>query len=186
MKKQIRLLGIDDAAFDKFNDSHVIVIGTIFRGGEFMDGVLTCKVKTDGDDATEKIASMINNSKFKVQLKAIMLDGIAVAGFNVIDVSLLYEKTNIPVIVVMRDYPKMEEIKNALKKLDMEEKIKLLSKAGEITPFNKIHYQSVGLSKENTEEILKISCTHSYVPEPIRIAHLIGAGLTFGESKGRA
>jgi len=30
MKKEIRVLGIDDGPFDKFNDSEVIVIGAIY------------------------------------------------------------------------------------------------------------------------------------------------------------
>jgi hypothetical protein len=186
MKKQIRILGIDDAAFDKFNDKKVIVIGTVFRGGDFMDGVMTCKVDVDGSDATSKIMSMINKSKFKIQFKAILLDGIAVAGFNVIDIPLLYEKTKVPVMVIMRDYPDLKKIKDTLKKIDMADKIKLIESAGPIHPYKKIHYQCHGMEKEVAESILKITCTHSFIPEPIRIAHLIGSGLTFGESKGRA
>ncbi len=186
MKSQIRILGIDDAAFDKFNDTSVVVIGTLFRGGDFMDGVLTCNVKVDGDDATEKIISMINNSKFKPQIRAIMLDGIAVAGFNVIDIDLLFEKTAIPVIVVIRNKPDMKKIVNTLEKLGMEEKIKILEKAGKINSYKKIFFQCKGLNNNKVEEILKISCTHSHIPEPIRIAHLIGSGLTYGESKGGA
>ena len=186
MKKQIRILGIDDAAFDKFKDKEVIVIGTVFRGGDFMDGVMTCKVQVDGDNATKKVIEMINKSKFKTQFRAIMLDGIAVAGFNVFDISLLYEKTKIPVIVVMRNYPDLRKIKDTLTNLGMKEKINLLEKAGEIYPYKEIHYQVYGIKKYEAEEILKISCTHSHIPEPIRIAHLIGAGLVFGESKGRA
>jgi len=33
MKKQIRIIGIDDASFDKFKDKKVLVLGTICRGG---------------------------------------------------------------------------------------------------------------------------------------------------------
>lgn len=186
MKKQIRILGIDDAAFDKFNDKEVIVIATVFRGGDFMDGVMTCKVKIDGDDATNKLIEMINKSKFKTQFRAIMLDGIAVAGFNVFDIKLLFEKTKIPVIVVMRNYPDLIKIKDTLSNLGMKEKINLLEKAGKIYPYKKIHYQVYGMEKEEAIQILKISCTHSHIPEPIRVAHLIGSALTFGESKGRA
>ena len=186
MKSQIRILGIDDAAFDKFKDKEVIVIGTVFRGGDFMDGVMTCKVTVDGDDATKKVSEMINKSKFKTQFRAIMLDGIAVAGFNVFNVPLLFEKTKIPVIVVMRNYPDLKKIKDTLSNLGMKEKIDLLEKAGEINKFKEIHYQVYGMEKDEAESVLKISCTHSYIPEPIRIAHLICAGLIFGESKGRA
>ena len=84
MKPEIRILGIDDAPFDKFSDKETYVIATVFRGGDFMDGLLTCKVKVDGNDSTKKLIEMINSSKFKIQFRAILLDGIAVAGFNVI------------------------------------------------------------------------------------------------------
>ncbi len=186
MKSQIRILGIDDAAFNKFKDKEVIVIGTVFRGGDFMDGVMTTKVKVDGDDATNKVIEMINKSKFKTQFRAIITDGIAVAGFNIFDVPLLYEKTRIPVIVVMRNYPDLKKIRGALTKLNMKNKIALLEKAGDIHKYKEIYFQVYGMEKEDAIEILNISCTHSYIPEPIRIAHLIGAGLVFGESKGRA
>ena len=186
MKPQIRILGIDDASHNRNKDKEVIVIGTIFRGGDFLDGVLTTKVKVDGNDATKKIAEMINKSKFKVQLRAVMIDGIAVAGFNVIDIQELSKKTKLSVIVIMRGYPDIEKIKKALLKIGMKNKIKLNEKAGKIYSYKKIHFQFFGLAKEKAEKILELTCTHSNIPEPIRIAHLIGQGIVFGESKGRA
>ena len=186
MKKEIRVLGIDDGPFDKFNDKEVIVVGTVYRGGSFIDGVLSTKVKVDGDDSTDKIIKMINKSKFKPQLQAIILDGIAVGGFNVVDVKKLNEKTNIPVIVVMRDYPEMEKMKDALLKLGHEDKIKLLESAGKIHKLDEIFVQFIGLGLKQAEEIIDITCTHSLVPEPLRVAHLIASGVVDGESRGRA
>ncbi len=186
MKPQIRILGLDDSSHDRNKDKEVYVIGTVFRGGDFLDGVMSCKVMIDGNDATIKVIAMINKSKFKKQLRAILLDGIAVAGFNVIDIQKLNKETAIPVIVAMRDYPNLKKIKETLINIKMKAKIKLLEKAGSIYKFNKIHFQFFGLKKEEAEEILKITCTHSYIPEPIRAAHLIGQGLVMGESKGRA
>ena len=186
MKKEIRVLGIDDGPFDKFNDKEVIVIGTVYRGGSFIDGVLSTKVTVDGDDSTEKLVEMINNCKFRPQLQAIILDGIAVGGFNVIDVSNLNKKTGIPVIVVMRDYPDFKKIEKALTKLNHEEKIKLLKKAGKVYQLGEIFVQAIGLSLKQVEEIIDITCTHSLVPEPLRVAHLIASGVVDGESRGRA
>jgi len=186
MKKEIRVLGIDDGPFDKFNDKEVIVIGTVYRGGSFIDGVLSTKVTVDGDDSTEKLVEMINNCKFRPQLQAIILDGIAVGGFNVIDVSNLNKKTGIPVIVVMRDYPDFKKIEKALTKLNHEEKIKLLKKAGKVYQLGEIFVQAIGLSLKQAEEIIDITCTHSLVPEPLRVAHLIASGVVDGESRGRA
>ena len=186
MKKEIRLVGIDDAPFDKFNDKEVLVVGTIFRGGSFIDGIVSTKVNVDGDDSETKISRMINSCKFKPQLQAILLDGIAVGGFNVIDVEKLNKNTGLPVIVIMRTMPNMKKIKDTLKKLGKKDKIPLLKKAGKIYKVDKIHMQIIGINAEDAKEILKISCTRSFIPEPIRAAHLIASGVTEGESRGRA
>ena len=86
VKKEARILGIDDSPFDKFRDKEVLVIGTFFRGGSSLDGVLTTTTAVDGSDATAKIIRMVKKSKFYTQLRAIMLNGIAVWGFNVVDI----------------------------------------------------------------------------------------------------
>ncbi|MBN2422036.1 DUF99 family protein [Candidatus Woesearchaeota archaeon] len=186
MKKQIRVLGIDDSPFDKFRDKSVLVVGTLFRGGEFLDGILSTKVNVDGNDATFKLIEMINNCKFKQSIHSVLLDGIALGGFNIVDIERLFKKTKIPVIVVMRDYPDLNKIKKALNKIGMGKKIKLLEKAGEINSYEKIFFQVKGISEEKAKQILKVTCTHSHLPEPVRVAHLIGQGLVYGESRGRA
>lgn len=186
MKKEIRLLGFDDSAFNKSKDRKVKVIGCFFRGGSFLDGVLSFDVKVDGNDSTTKLISSINKSKFKTQIQAILLDGIAFGGFNIINIEELFKRTNIPVIVVIRRIPNISKIKLTLAKIGMKQKIKLIEKAGEVHKIGKIYVQFFGVNLNNVKQILKISCTHSYLPEPIRVAHLIGAGLYFGESKGKA
>ncbi len=186
MKKQIRVIGIDDASFDKFKDKTVLVLGTVLRGGDFMDGLVSCYVEKDGSEATDKLIDMINSTKFKPQLQYILLDGIAVAGFNVIDVQKLSEKTSLPVIVVIRNYPNFKEIIDALKKLKMDDKIKLIEKAGKVERIGRIYAQLTNINIDEAEELFKILCTHSFVPEPIRVAHIIGSGLIKGESHGRA
>ncbi|MBU4493387.1 MAG: DUF99 family protein [Nanoarchaeota archaeon] len=186
MKKEIRVLGIDDGPFDKFNDKEVIVVGTVYRGGSFIDGVISTHVNVDGDDSTEKLVEMINKCKFKPQLQVILLDGIAVGGFNVVDVNDLNKKTKIPVIVVMRDYPDFKKIEKALTKLNHAEKIKLLKKAGKVNQLGEIFVQAIGLTLKQAEEIIDITCTHSLLPEPLRVAHLIAGGVVDGESRGRA
>jgi uncharacterized protein len=184
-KREIRLLGIDDAAFKK-SDRHALVIGVLFRGGIFMDGCLSTEVRVDGTDSTEKIASMVNSCKWRDQLKAILLDGIAVAGFNVVDINRLNAMTGIPVIVVIRHRPDIPRIKRVMEELGMKERIGLIDAAGPIQPSGKVWVQVAGIKHSKAEDILKLSSTRSYLPEPIRIAHLIGQGIAFGESKGRA
>ncbi len=185
MKREIRVIGIDDSPFTK-KDSGALVIGTFFRGGIALDGVMSCTVEVDGDDATSNIAGMILRSKFKHQLRCIFLDGIAVAGFNVIDVHELHKRTKLPVIVVMRKKPDLEGMRKALRKIGQERKMKMIEDAGTVIPLGNIHAQVIGTTVEKAKEFLAITCTRSDIPEPLRAAHLIAAGVVKGESRGRA
>ena len=186
VKKEIRIIGIDDSPFDKFKDKKVLVVGVVMRGGLFVDGILSTKVSVDGDDSTKKLTRMINKCKFKPQLQCIFLNGIAVAGFNVIDVQELNKKTKLPVIVVIRKNPNIAKIIKTLIKINKKQKIKLLEKAGKVEKIDDIFVQLTGIDLEKARKILKIVCTRSLIPEPIRLAHLIAAGVVVGESKGRA
>jgi len=186
LRNEIRVIGIDDASFDKFKDKQTLAIGVIFRGGNFLDGIVSISVDVDGDDATDQLAKMIIGSKFKSQLRCILLDGIAVGGFNVIDIHELSEKTRLPVIVVVRNYPDFEKIFAALEKLGFGAKKILIKKAGNPIRIGKVHVQLCGISLEKAREIMQLTCTRADVPEPIRVAHLIGQGIRYGESKGRA
>jgi len=186
IKKEIRVIGIDDAPFKKFIKGEVLVVGAVFRGGILLDGILSTKVDVDGYDSTEKIIEMINISKFKPQLQCIFLDGIALGGFNVIDVKELNKKTKIPVIVIIRKKPDIAGIVDTLIRLNKTYQVKLLKNAGEVIRVGDIYVQICGIKMEKAKQILDIVCTRSLIPEPIRIAHLISSGIVNGESRGRA
>jgi len=186
IKKEIRVIGIDDSPFNKFTKGEVLVIGTVFRGGSLLDGILSTKVDIDGENATNKLIYLINKSKFKLQLQCIFLDGIALGGFNIIDVKELSKKTKLPVIIIIRRKPNIKEIKKTLIRINKKDKIKLIEKAGEVIKIGNIYVQLTGINVEKAKQILDIVCTRSLIPEPIRIAHLIASGVVNGESRGRA
>lgn len=191
-KTEIRILGFDDSPF-KRSDKKVAVIGVIYRGGSFLDVVLKAEVAVDGLDATEKLIKLLNKSRHKPQLKALMFDGIAFGGFNVIDVKKLYEKTDLPVIVINRSHPDLDSVKKALENnfKDSKKRWQMILNAGKIKVCNlkngkKVYYQAVGMEDEEAEEIIQLSSTHSDIPEPLRVAHLIAGAIAKGESRGRA
>jgi endonuclease V-like protein UPF0215 family len=191
LKKEIRIVGFDDGAFSPRSKQLVPVIGLIYRGGEFPDGALRTDVEVDGTDATEKIIKLINSSRHKQQLKVIMFDGITLGGFNVLDIKEIYEKTGLPVIVINRKLPDLEKVKKALEKFeDFEKRWRCIQNAGKIKSCRvkggKVYYQVVGLSDEEAEEIINLSSTRSYIPEPLRVAHIIATAVVKGESYGHA
>jgi len=190
MKQQIRLLGIDDSPFT-FTEPYATVIGVIMSGGSYIEGVLRSQVSVDGNDATNICREMIENSRHRKQLRAMMLDGIALGGFNVVNIQEVYSATNLPVITVTRDNPDFEKIEKALRKNFEDWKDRLiLIKKGELhkveTSHNPIYVKCAGISLAETKEIIKLSTIRGAIPEPIRVAHLIASGVTRGESYGKA
>ena len=190
MKQQIRLLGIDDSPFS-FNDKYANIIGVVMRGGAYIEGVLKNQVSIDGDDATHICKNMIENTRHKEQIKAVLLDGVALGGFNVVDIEKLYNETKIPIITITRDKPDFDKIKEALQKhfSNWEVRWNLLSK-GKLhevkTKHNPIFVKCTGLSIDEAKEIIKLSTIRGVIPEPIRVAHLVASGITRGESYGKA
>ena len=49
-----------------------------------------------------------------------------------------------------------------------------------------VYMQTSGISNEDAQKIVILSTTRSAIPDPIRVAHIIAAGITTGESKGNA
>ncbi|HLC96472.1 MAG TPA: DUF99 family protein [Candidatus Nanoarchaeia archaeon] len=186
MKREIRVMGIDDSPFTKFGQGNTLILGTIFRGGLFLDGVVSTTARVDGINATKKLSEMVNRCKFRQHLQALLLDGIAVGGFNVIDIHALYQKTGIPVIVIIRKMPDLPRIKGILMGLGKKGKIRLIEKAGIPIKVGNLYVQFCGIEIQAVKEILSITCTRSLIPEPIRVAHLFAQGIYFGESRGDA
>jgi len=185
IKPEIRVLGVDDGVFTPHSKGLVPVVGVVFRGGYWLDGVMHTRVMVDGFDATDKIASMILNSPHCKQLRVIMLNGVTFAGFNVVDIKELNEKTKLPVITVTRDKPDLKKIRAALRNLPKgEERWKTILNTGETfevstrTKNEKVYVQVAGVLEEDAKKILRLTSTRSNIPEALRVAHLIASGIS--------
>lgn len=186
-------MGVDDAPFVPHSKEQVMLIGTLFRAGNWLDGVLRTYITVNGTDATSSLIKMVKGSRHLEQLGVMMLDGVTFGGFNVVNIREIFQETGVPVIVIMRKCPDLPRIKKALKNFqDWEERWNHILEAGEIYKVHKIHNQEpvymqvCGISEKDAREVVRISATRSAIPEPIRAAHIIAAGVTTGESKGNA
>ncbi len=190
MKSQVRILGIDDSPFS-FDDKKTDVIGVVMMVPSYIEAVMRCQVEVDGVDANEKLAAMINSSRYKEQLKLVLLDGVALGGFNVVDITKLHEEIGLPMVTVTREEPDLETMKSALKENfeDWEYRLDVIN-SGELhrveTEHKPIFVKFIGMDLEEIKEIIELSTVRGALPEVLRVAHLIASGITSGESHGRA
>jgi len=190
IKPEIRVLGVDDGIFVPHTKGMVDVIGVVYRGGYWLDGVMRTEVIIDGMDATEKIASMIKKSPHYEQLRVVVLNGITFAGFNVVDITELFKRVGLPIIAVTQEKPNFVKIRKALDNLpECEKRWKAIENAGKTIKIQTrnteeaVYMQIVGVSQKDAEKILRSTSTRSNVPEALRVAHIIASGLARSEEK---
>ena len=181
MKKQTRVIGFDDSPFT-FEDETVLLVGVLMRLPNYIEGVVSTRVDVDGVDSTDAIAECISH-KFHSQPEAIMVDGAAVGGFNIIDLEELWKTTGIPVISITRDPPDVTSMETALKKhfRDWEKRLGIVSKNRlfEVNTGHKpLHVSAWGLTEEEAKLLIGANIVRGAIPECLRIAHIIARGVS--------
>jgi len=190
VKAHARVLGVDDGPF-RFEDDLVPVVGVVVRSPSYVEAVLTTKVHVDGTDATDVLSKAIGTSRYRDGLGLILLDGAALGGFNVIDIDALHAATRVPVATVTRNAPDPRAIEKALRARfrDWEDRLAVLRRKELLrveTPYKPLYAAAAGISAGELREAIRQCTVRGALPEPIRIAHLIAAGIVKGESKGNA
>jgi endonuclease V-like protein UPF0215 family len=182
------VVGIDDAPFVREHRGDIQIVGVVYSM-ERLEGVVSDKVRRDGVNSTRAICAMLKRSRYIEHLQAVFLQGIALGGFNVIDIHKLSSWLEVPVVVVVRKMPNMQSVRKALleKVAGGAKKWKLIEQAGALEEAGEVLVQRAGLSLEEAAALCKKFALHSHLPEPLRAAHIIAGGITLGEnSKGRA
>ncbi|NIR58841.1 MAG: DUF99 family protein [Gammaproteobacteria bacterium] len=180
------VIGFDDAPFARDHRGDVLLVGAVFAGLR-LEGVLSGRVRRDGVNATRTIVRMVSASRFAAHLQVVLLQGIAVAGFNVVDIDALHRRLGVPVIVVARRPPDMTAIRRALLTRRVpggRRKWALIERAGPMQPLAGLYVQRIGIDEVRTRALIERLAVHGAVPEPLRTAHLIASGLA-GSSRQR-
>lgn len=181
------VVGFDDAPFPRAHRGDVKVFGAVYADAR-LAGVLSTHVRRDGRNATDQLAAALTGSKFREHVQCVLLQGIALAGFNVIDLSALHARLELPVLVVARRAPTLRAIERALLENvpGGARKWSLIQRAGLMEPCGGVFFQRAGLSLAEAHATVLRHSREGNVPEPLRVAHLIAGGVTDGESRGRA
>ena len=174
-KKGIRVLGIAES-FKKTSTCSTLA-GIVMRRDLVIDGMIFGNATIEGNDATQSILSMYGSLK-RNDINCIMLDGLIISMYNIINGKEIHESTNVPIIAIT--FKDSEGLDGAINhhfstdsrikleqyhKLGMRDKILLRTRKSLF-----IRYWGIGLKEAST--IVNSFTLQGSIPEPIRIAKI--------------
>lgn len=176
-------IGFDDAPFERQHRGNVKVVGSSYAK-HTLHAVMTGQIRRDGRNSTDELIRLASEVE---HLQLVFLQGIAMAGFNVVDIHRLQQSLDVPVLVVARRPPNLEKIRQALLEhvAGGVHKWQLIRRAGEMEACCGVCVQRAGLSLQQAKQALELHCQTSNIPEPLRTAHLIAGAIARGHSTGQ-
>ena len=179
-KPHVRLVAVDDGRFRR-TDRRAPICAVVVSLPNEVEAVRIGSVEVDGIDATERIVELIEATGHGEDLRAVLLDGTVVGGFNVVDLNRLHRATRLPVICVTRREPDRVRIRRALVKWfprDGRARWRKLA-AHRLFPVPTgalpIRASVVGATRRDARALLARATRRGYWPEPLRLAHLIAS-----------
>ena len=176
-------IGIDDAKFDlKSGSKTTFLIGVVCQGTRVVN-VVKAPIDIDGDNATDAIINLVIPNEKHVQF--ILTGTITFGGFNIVDLEEIFQQSNKPVIAITERAVNLDNVKEALIKAFPDSYKLKLSKILNAGPLyqtqietaggnSSVYLHIKGLELKNAEQLLKKLCIDSKLPEPLRLAHIIG------------
>ena len=175
-KRGIRIFGIAES-FKKSNLTSTLG-GVVMRRDLIVDGIVFGNSTLKGDDSTKSIHCMFRSLE-RDDINCILLDGLIISMYNIIDGEQLNNITGLPVIAItFEDSAGLEEhIRNHfLEKSEMKlEQYRKLGNRDKVRlKTDKLLYiRYWGLSLKGALNTLNAFTLQGSIPEPIRVAKLL-------------
>ena len=115
-----------------------------------------------------------------------ILGGITIGGLGVIDMPALADALGVPVLVVTRHLPDNRELAAALRAAGLAHRQPILDGTPKSYRLREgLFLAHAGGHQRDAEHLVEAALGKANLPEPLRVAHLIGRALVMGESRGR-
>ena len=162
------------------------IISVAMEGHDVIESVALGEFPVDGDGATEYLVSWIAGLRTQPMLQAVILGGITIAGLGIIDVTALAERLGLAVLVVTRHNPARSELADAVKAAGLLDRLTLLERTPRAYGISEgLYLAHAGVPRVEAERLLMATLGKAKLPEPLRVAHLIGQAIVLRESRGR-
>jgi hypothetical protein len=176
-KKGIRALGIAESFVKEISRKSTLA-GVVMRSDLVVDGIVLGSAALEGDDATQAILDMYYSLR-RNDINVIMLGGAVISLYNIVDVDLIAEKTNLPVIcitfepsrglagTIKKHFPdRWEEKIRAYKRLGKREKVTLH------TGYD-VYVRVSRIGLKIAKQVLDKFTLQGSLPEPIKVAKIV-------------
>lgn len=173
-------MGVDDGAFLR-RDRFAPIAAVVVSAPERIEAVRSARVRVDGRDGTARVASLLRSLARDEGIRAVLLDGAVVGGFNVLDLDALRRATGVPIVAVTRRYPEFARIRAALlrwfprsaaARYALLRRHRLFRVPTGAAP---IWAAAAGCSRSDAAALVRRTTVRGYWPEPLRLAHLIAS-----------
>lgn len=171
---------MDDGAFAR-TDTHAPIAAVVLSAPDYVEAVRTGRVRVDGRDATARVVALVRATGPVEGVRALLLDGAVLGGFNVLDLDALHRALGLPVVALTRRPPEFARIRAALAKWfprDAGRRWDLLTAHRLFrvpTAGRPLLATAVGCSRADAVRLVKRTTVRGFWPEPLRLAHLIAS-----------
>jgi endonuclease V-like protein UPF0215 family len=170
LKRESRILGISAS---KAIEKQIPVIGVVFRGNQWLDGIITCRLLSRNPNNVSILAHAITECKQYSQLHAIILAREWLSVGTRVDLSSLSDRINLPVIAIV-SYERARAVRRAQTRKRSRSAVTNYYRVK--VRGNSLSVLATRLSLAETSEILSLACVKgSMIPEPVRVAELIAS-----------
>ncbi|MGH7534941.1 MAG: DUF99 family protein, partial [Gemmatimonadales bacterium] len=178
------ILGVDDAPFDKRQPDPVPIVGVAMEGPDVIESVALGQFPVDGEGATEYLATWIAGLRARPMLQAVILGGITIAGLGIVDLMALAERLGLPALVVTRHNPAGSDLADALRAAGLHHRLALVERTPRAYGIAEgLYLAHAGAPRVEAEPLVMATLAKARLPEPLRVAHLIGQALVLRESR---
>lgn len=180
IKKGARILGIAES-FEKDREKSILV-GIVYRVDGIIDGFTYTEAEVGGLDATDKIIDLYKELG-REDINYIMISGVVISLYNVIDLHHIYYTLGIPIISIT--YEESEGLVNYFMEKfprDWHKRLLIYFKNGErkkvlLSNGHHIFIRHIGISEREAYRLVDKATLEGKYPEPIRVARLIARRL---------
>jgi endonuclease V-like protein UPF0215 family len=171
IKKEARILGLS-APTRKLN--RVPLVGVVFRGSLWLDGMLTCRIEPNRPEHLSVLVRAILQSRQYSQIRAVILSREVLRLAIRISVSDLAHMIDLPVISVL-------EKGNHRKIVHRNRPPLIKSEAGHVrtkVAGKYVYIDAAGVSAPEAQQIFEVACPEGKsTPEALRVAEIIAKNL---------